>query len=76
MKAKAAKNPRGKKRAPAQTGWGGDDMDVFEEKADMRRFFNSLSPEESDRLDAEADREIRRLKAAADRRAKRKRKPA
>jgi hypothetical protein len=50
-------------------------MDVFEEKADMLRYFAHLSPEESDRLDAEADREIRRMKAAAERRAKRS-KPA
>ncbi len=76
MKAKTSKARKRKKAAAQQDGWGGDDMDVFEEKADMLRYFASLSPEESDRLDAEADREIRRMKAAAERRAKRKRKPA
>lgn len=75
MKAKASKASRRQKPAVRQDGWGGDDMDVFEEKADMLRYFAHLSPEESDRLDAEADREIRRMKAAAERRAKRS-KPA
>lgn len=67
----ASKAPKNGKPKP-KDGWGGDHMTVFEEKEDLRRWWDSLTPEEQERGDAEADLEIKRLKAAAERRAKRK----